>query len=154
MKKIKELRKTAVEFVEKAYSECDDDLFERVLPLCNGIVLRFAWENGGFIIHIYDYQFQIYVGNGITEHDLMVCIRGIQSAISDFYDDYICDCIEKYKTIRLPGCKALFWDKRKKTYYIQQSVSSMNRCKIEWIADAWEYVEKQAESSNLFWIHN
>lgn len=142
--------KMASEFVKKSFKNLgnEDGYEEFVLPLVNGIVVRFYWEGDGFHIGIYDHQHSVYM-NGVDEKNLNECLPYVEKAVEDFYLDYVGDCVNSHNTISLPGCPGLYWDKRKHQYYIQRYDRQKGGWK-EWV-DAWVFACEQAKNGR-FWM--
>lgn len=160
MNKVKEYAKKASEFVKESYYKHVTDGYEEyVLPLVNGIVVRFwygncgvvdgmVWERG-FNIEIYDHHRSVHM-NGIDEQHLKDLLPYVEVNVEVFYGDYIAECTDDHNPISLPGCPTLQWSNGKHQYYIQRYDRYKGLWK-EWIDDAWDYACKEAKNGR-FWM--
>ena len=152
--------KKASNFVSEFFNQVKDttEFAESIYHIANGLIVRCVWEptyysygTEWFVeVFVYDQRFSHPCGNFNTEHWLGQMLECVESAVENFYPEFVQDCIKHKYPIALPGCPCLYWDKKKKSYYIQHYDNERGGWK-EWV-DPETYAYEQAVKSDMFWF--
>lgn len=152
--------KKASEFVSEFFNKVKDttEFAESIYHIANGLVVRCVWEptvysygTEWFVeVFVYDQRFSHPCGNFNTEYWLGQMLENVEYAVENFYPEFVQDCIKHKYPIALPGCPCLYWDKKKKSYYIQHYDNERGGWE-EWV-DPETYAYEQAVKSDMFWF--